>query len=198
MSRKWKKRKNSNKAHGFAETLAHLMNLKEDSEFHYGNFRKSIDAALTLNNPIEKRRHIAHVRLTLIGFIIDVIHTAKIAKKHFPDRLIFEKIAYKKRIEELEHIRDKAAHPPYEYSGWEILERRKEIDQYIVQLVDQLTSILEDGYRLKESNIDELVRFKRKKALDADLEVTRQAQSRKLEDSFKRSQLSWQNSNIKV
>lgn len=207
-----KQRKIGNRVNGFTQTLAHLMDLKEDFEAHHDTFRKNIDAALTITDPVRRRQHIARVRYALFGFQADVVHTAKMALRHYPDRLEFEKNVYKDKmmdflnqfdvlkesLNELVEIRGRAAHPAYTYSGWEILAKRKRIAWYIDKLVDQLTETLEKGYGLADITIDDLVRRKRQRDLETDLKETRLAQSRMLENSFKRSQRSWQSSYTRI
>jgi hypothetical protein len=205
-----KQRKIGNRVNGFTQTLAHLMDLKEDFEAHHDTFRKNIDAALTIADPVRRRQHISRIRYALFGFQVDVVHTAKMALKHYPDRLEFEKDAYKDKmavflnqfdvlkvsLDELVIIRGKSAHPAY--SGWEILEKRKRIAWYIDKLVDQLTETLEEGYGLTDTTIDDLVRRKRRHTLDTALKAMRLAQTRMLENSFKRSQRSWQTTYTRI
>lgn len=207
-----KQRKIGNRVNGFTQTLTHLMDLKEDFEEHHDTFRKNIDSALMIADPVRRRQHIARVRYALFGFQVDVVHTAKMALKHYPDRLESEKNAYKDKmvvflnrfdvlkdsLDELEKIRGKSAHPAYTYSGWEILEKRKRIAWYIDKLVDQLTETLEEGYGLTDTTIDDLVRRKRQHALNTDLKATRLAQARMLENSFKRSQRSWKTTYTRI
>ncbi|MCI3919931.1 hypothetical protein MO973_06765 [Paenibacillus sp. TRM 82003] len=203
-----KQRKIGKRVNGFTESLAHLMDLQEDFEAHHDTFRENIDAALTIVDPMRRRQHIARVRYALLGFHTDVVHTAKMALKYYPDRLNQNKgkmvvllnqlDVLKYRLGELVEIRGKCAHPTYTYSGWEILEKRKRIAWYLTKLVDQLVETLKDGYGLKDTTIDDLVRHKRQRALENDLKETRLGQAIMLENSFRRSQRSWQTTDTRI